>query len=389
MWFLKELFMQSRFSKLTFKMRNTCQSYQQECREAIKEEVLEITKSLPAIKTRLKLKDAKDAMHQHFKDIFGYPKEVKKPIFTEDELSKYTQNLNSYRIVLFLMLFFESVLYSLMASLFMRRQSLQDYAGIEYIFGFAFAIIFVAALHFAYKNMWEFFEAKYLIELNDYDKKLLKPFYINIVISVIIFAVFIVTNIYTGYIRAIIIEPSSTSTSSFLEKIHGPILVFSIAITFIVALVMALLEKEITDKSIKYKVYKNWKRQQKERKEYNTQVKDMTKKCRERKELLIEKYWGITLDAQRIYKSEVDQDRSKLYNELQDNLSSGSVKLYDLDDSVYQKYTDVAMTRLELFRYAVDSDKGINESLKDLFDLVSQIEEFETQNSITDGVSDD
>ena len=354
MWFLKAIWLRNRFGQLTFKVRNYTQSNLQECRESIKEEFATITSKLPAIKVRLDLKDRKEIMHLNYRDALGETQEVKPPIFTQDELVKFTQNMNIYRILLLLLVFFESILYSLMASLFIRRQSLDDYAGIEYIFGFAFALIFVAALHFAFKNMWEFIEAKHLIEKNKYDKVLLKPFYIKLILAVVIFVIFVVTNIYTGYIRAIILEPGATSSSSFLDKIHGPLLVFSIAITFIVALVMALLEKEITDKAAKYKVYLNWKKQQKEKKEYDTQVRNMLKTCNERRDLLIEKYWGIILDSQRVFKVLYDDDKKELYEELQKDISEKKVDLKNLDDETYQKYLDVAGTRLELFKYGVE-----------------------------------
>ncbi len=388
MWFLQEFFFKKRSGNLPFKMRNMTQSHQQECRESIKEEFTSITRKLPALQVRLRIKDAKANMHQNLKDIFGNPQKVIQPIFTQDELAKFTQNLYIYRAVLFLMVFFESILYSLMASLFIRRQSLNDFAGIEYIFGFSFAIIFVAALHFAFKNMWEFFEAKNSIEKNSYDKKLLKPFYINIILAAIVLTIFIVTNIYTGYIRAIILEPGATSTSSYIEKIHGPLLVFSIAITFIVALVMALLEKEITEKSIKYKVFNNWKRQQKERKEYNTQVKDMLKKCKEKKELQIEKYWGVTLDSQRIFEIEVDADKNELYKELDTEISNKTINLGNLTDDKYQKYVDIAATKLELFRYSIDSDAAIVRSIQDITEVVEEIDKFEHKNAST-GETDD
>jgi hypothetical protein len=384
MWFLKAIWLRNRFGQLTFKVRNYTQSNLQECRESIKEEFATITSKLPAIKVRLDLKDLKEIMHLNYRDALGEKQEVKPPIFTQDELVKFTQNMNIYRILLVLLVFFESILYSLMASLFIRRQSLDDYAGIEYIFGFAFALIFVAALHFAFKNMWEFIEAKHLIEKNKYDKLLLKPFYIKLILAVVIFVIFVVTNIYTGYIRAIILEPGATSSSSFLDKIHGPLLVFSIAITFIVALVMALLEKEITDKAAKYKVYLNWKKQQKEKKEYDTQVRNMLKTCNERRDLLIEKYWGIILDSQRVFKVLYDDDKKELYEELQKDISEKKVDLKNLDDETYQKYLDVAGTRLELFKYGVEIDAGIRKTITSIHDIMFKINKLNESNQESD-----
>ena len=158
-------------------MRNFTESYQEECREEIKNQLKEIIVKLPHVWTRLNLKVLKQKMHDNFVDILGRSNPVKWPIFTENEVAKFKQNRFAYVVVLFLMVFFESVLYSLMTSLFIKKQTLKDFAGIEFIFGFAFAVIFVAALHFAFKSLWEFFEAKYLVERDNLNKVELKPFY--------------------------------------------------------------------------------------------------------------------------------------------------------------------------------------------------------------------
>jgi len=382
MWFVKSWIYRSRYGKLPFKMRNFTESFQEECRESIKEEFKGITGKLPHIWTRLRLKDAKDNMHGSYVDVLGRPHPVKQPIFTENEVARFRQHKGVYIFVFFLMVFFESILYSLMANLFISKTMRKEYPGIELVFGLAFAIIFVAALHFAFKSMWHFFEARYIIEKDNLPKVELKPFYKNLILAILILVVFIVTNVYTGFIRATIFEGSgTTSTSTFMQKLHGPLLVFSIAITFIVALVMALLEKEIAEKSEKYKVFKNWKKQQKERKEYNTQVKNMLKKCVERKDILTEEYWGVMKDLQRVFDKEVDDDKQGLYEELNAKIANNEIDLRKVDDTLYQKYLHVAATRHELFEYGINSDSEITGAIADLRSKVSEIEEFEKRNS--------
>ena len=388
MWFVKSWIYRSRYGKLPFKMRNFTESFQEECRESIKQEFKGITAKLPNIWTRLRLKDAKDNMHGSYVDVLGRPHPVKQPIFTENEVARFRQHKGVYIFVFFLMVFFESILYSLMANLFISKTMRKEYPGIEFVFGLAFAIIFVAALHFAFKSMWTFFEAKYIIEKDNLPKVELKPFYKNLILAILILIVFIVTNVYTGFIRATIFEGSgTTATSTFMQKLHGPLLVFSVAITFIVALVMALLEKEIAEKSEKYKVFKNWKKQQKERKEYNTEVKNMLKKCNERKDILTEEYWGVMKDLQRVFDREVDDDKQELYEELNARIANGEIDLRKVDDALYQKYLHVAATRHELFEYGISSDSEITATIADLNNKVSEIEEFEKRNSSNDKIS--
>jgi ribosomal protein S20 len=377
MWFIKSWIYKSRYGKLPFKMRNFTASFQQECRESINKSFNQITSKLDHIWTRILLKKKKQLMHESFVDILGDSNPMKHPIFSENEGAKFTQNKNLYKGVLLLMIIFETALYSLMANLFLNRQTLKQYAGIEYIFGLGFALIFVMVLHFGFKNLWEFLEAKNIIEVKELDKKRLNPFYTKLFIGIALISFFVVTNISTGFIRATILEPSSTSSSSFLDKIHGPLLFFSIAITFIVALVMALLEKDISEKSEKYKVYKNWKRQNKELKIYNTQVKNMLKDCLEVRASQVEKYWGVLKDLQRVFRIEVDEDKQPLYNELNDKISKNEIDLKNLNDEIYQRYMEIAITRYELFAYGVNIDKDIIKTISNLQDKVIIIEDSE------------
>lgn len=384
MWFIKSWIYKSRYGNLPFKMRNFTESYQEDCRESVKEEFKGITAKLPAIWTRLNLKDAKQKMHNNYVDVLGRSTPMKQPIFTANEVAKFESNRRVYFVVLLIMLAFETFLYSMIKKILIPKDMLDLYPGIEFAVGFFFALIFVAILHFAFKFMWEYFEAKYIVAKQNLDKNELKPFHRNFIFSLIMISIFVVANIATGYLRATFLEPHSSSTNPNAEATHIAFLLFSILITFGVAFVMALLEKEIAEKGEKFKVFKNWKRQQKERKKYNSQVKDMLKKCLERKDILIEEYWGVLKDLQRVFEIEVDADRQELYDELNKKIKSNEVDLYKLDEKVYQHYLPVAATRHELFEYGVDNDKGISDTISDLKAKVAIIEEFEKKNVAPD-----
>lgn len=387
MWFIKSWIYKSRYGNLPFKMRNFTESYQEDCRESIKEKFQGITAKLEYQWIRIKLKDAKEIMHGKFVDILDRAQPVKHPLFTQNEVERFSQYRRVYAGVFVLLVLFESILYSLLARLFIPTDIRKELPETQLIFGFAIALIFVGALHFAFKSIFEFFEAKYLVEKDNLPKVELKPFYKNLFLGMFVLVLFIVTNIYVGYIRAMILEPSSTSSTSFIDKIHGPLLIVSIALTFVVAVVMALLENEIAKKNEKFKVYKNWEKQQKERKAYNNDIKNMLKNCVESKEILIEEYWGVLKDLQRVFEMECDEDRKPMYDELNQKVANDEIDLQQLSDKVYQKYLPVAATRLELFRFGIDSDKDIAARITDLKNKVAKIEEFEAKNAIKENGS--
>ena len=379
MGFIKASGLKKRFDQLPFKVSNYTQSNLQECRQSIKEDFAEITGKLPEIKVWIDSKFDKSKMHDSYRDILGGTHKATLPLFTIDEVAKFTRSRNIYRILFVFLVFFESILYSLMAPLILRRHILNHYPGIEYLFGFACAILFVAVLHFSLKKMWEFAEAKYLVDNNrEYKKTKIKKFYFKLFLSIVVFILFNVANVGIGYLKIIVLEPGDISSNFYLDKIHGFRLIFLIATTFTVAWVMALLKKEITGKSVKYKVFLDWVKQQKERKKHNNQVRNMLKSCNEKKERDIEKYWGMLLDFQRVFNVQVDEDKKELFAELEQDILQKKVDLYNLDDYSYQKYSDIAGARFELFKYGVESDSAIKKIIADLKDVLDDLDSNDT-----------
>lgn len=372
MWFIKSKYLKMRYGSLTFKMRNFTESYQEECREGIKQGFAKITAKLPSILTRIKLKDAKKNMYNYYQDIIGRRIPIQQPIFTENEVAKINQNRKIYKVVLVLLIAFESFLFSMVAYALTPRELREMVPGIEYLIGFMFALLFVALLRFGLKGIWEFHDAKYLIERDNLDKIELKPFLKNLIFAIILIVIFVVFNISGALIRAEIIEGG--------KDISMVALLFSVGATFAAALAMGWLEKEKEEKDEKYKVFKNWKRQQKERKNYNTSVKKMLQDCLDLKNIEVEIYWAIVKDLQRVFEIEVDADKEELYSELNQKVANGEIDLQNLDETTYQKYLDVAITRHELFEYGIKTDPEITETLSLLKAEVAKIEEFEQQN---------
>jgi len=389
MWILNSWLFRFRYGKLNFLIDNICQTFQSDCREEIKKELDGITGKFPAVYTRLKLKDAKERMHATFTPLVGNPIILRHPIFTAHEVEKLKTNRKIYIVVLVLLLFFESILYSLMGTMFIPKGLRDTFVGTELIFGFAFALIFVSALHYAFKNLWTFFEAKHIIEINSYDGKELKRFYPNLAISLVILVLFLVINTYTGYIRAIIVEPASTASSDFLDRIRGPLLVFSILVTFVVALVMALLEKDIAEKAENYRIYKNWYKQQKERKTYNTMIRNMLQSSNEAIHLKIEKYWNLTKDVQRTVGREYDEKHAELYSELRGRIEKNEIDLTNIDDPNYRYFQPVEATCFTLFTYGITCDPMVQKTLSKLKNAQDEIEAFESTFTMDSAAADD
>lgn len=380
MWFITAWLYRRRYDGLPFKMRNFTESYQSECREEIKEKFKRLTREIENKWVRIKLKDAKENMHSFKTNLLGARKPVKKPIFTEDEVKRISNHTKVYPIILLLFVALETFFYSFFGSLLLSKQ-LRSVEAV-YVLGLALALTFAFALHFGFRWIFEYLEAKYIVEKENLDKIELKPFRSKFVLGIIFCVLFVVVNLAVGFLRADLLDPVSNSTNAELgEKIHYSWRAFAVLFTFIIALLMAALEREIASKSERWAIYINWKRQQKERKDYNTAIKNMLRSCEQEKTLLIEKYWAIIKDLQRIFRIEVDDDRTDLLNELNAKLEADANFLKDLDDQAYQHFLPVAAARRELFVYGIESDKDIRATIDDLQEKVSEIEAFEA-NSI-------
>ena len=91
----------------------------------------------------------------------------------------------------------------------------------------------------------------------------------------------------------------------------------------------------------------------------------------------------MTLDSQRVFEIEVDEDKKELYQKLENEISNNTISLNNLTDNEYQKYIHVADTKLELFRYSIDSDKAIISTIQDINKVVVDIEKFENKSSLS------
>ena len=72
------------------------------------------------------------------------------------------------------------------------------------------------------------------------------------------------------------------------------------------------------------------------------------------------------------------------YQELEDEISNKTINLSNLTDDTYQKYIRVANTKLELFRYSIDSDKAINNSIQEIHVVIADILNFEKHSSLSE-----
>lgn len=373
MWYFTSVYKKWRSGPFGERLTNWTETMKSSCLDDILRAFDKVSKKYIHSTVRLKIKTKKDEVTGTFRDIFGNEEELKHPIFTQNEIARISSKRRLYPAVFFLLLIFEGLIYSLLANLITPRNLRDTIPGITIVFGLGFAVVFVVALHFAFQYFFAYQEAKTIIETKGMDRKHLITFNTKRYMAIFVFIVFIITNLATAVIRAYILEPKGNSNSDY----GTPLFIMSLGLTFIAALAMGLIEHELFEKNEKYHVFKNWKRQHKERKEYMTAIKNLYFDSNKIIAKYREEYWSVVLDYQRIFAYRYDKIREGLYNLYEAEIAAGTIKLDAIDGSIYSKYKLVQSSSEELFKYGVEHDKKLLEYLIEIKQSVDEIISYE------------
>lgn len=373
MWYFTEAYKKWRYGSTNFKLKNWTETMKSSCLDDILRSFDKVSKKYIHSDVRLKIKNKKDTVTGTFRDIFGNEEQIKHPIFTQNEIARISAKRNLYPVLFFMLLVFEGMIYALLANLITPRDLREAFPPITLIFGLGFAIVFVVALHFGFQYYFSYLEAKEIVETKNLPKEKLRKYVVKRNMAYFVFFAFIVTNLATAIIRALILEPKGGGTDDY----GTPLFVMSLGLTFIAAIAMGLIEHELFEKNEKYEVFKNWKRQNKERKEYMTAIKDLYFNSGKIIARFREEYWSVVLDYQRIFECRYDSIDEPLYNKFEGEIAAGTIKLNEIDDSIYSKYKLVQSSSEELFKYSVEHDLKILSYLKEIKESVDEIAAYE------------
>jgi len=382
MWYFTEAYKKWRYGSTNFKLKNWTETMKSSCLDDILRSFDKVSKKYIHSDVRLKIKNKKDAVTGTFRDIFGKEEKIKHPIFTQNEIARISAKRKLYPVLFFLLLVFEGMIYALLANLITPRDLREAFPHITLIFGLGFAIVFVVALHFGFQYYFSYLEAKEIVESKSLGKEKLRKYVVKRNMAYFVFFAFVVTNLATAIIRALILEPKGGGTDDY----GTPLFVMSLGLTFIAALAMGLIEHELFEKNEKYEVFKNWKRQNKERKEYMTAIKDLYFNSGKIIARFREEYWSVVIDYQRIFECRYDSIDEPLYNKFEAEIAAGTIKLNEIDDNVYSKYKLVQSASEELFKYGVEHDLKILSYLKEIKESVDEIAAYEK--AIEEGVNE-
>lgn len=373
MWYFTSAYKKWRYGNTNFKLKNWTETMKSSCLDDILKDFEKESKSYIHSSVRLKIKDRHDIVTGTSRDIFGKEEKLKHPIFTQNEIARISSKRKLYPVLFVLLLVFEGLIYSLLATFITPRDLRESIPGITIVFGLGFAIVFVVALHWGFQYFFSYLEAKEIVQTRKLEKHLLAKYIVKRNMAYFVFAVFIITNLATAVIRAKILEPKGSTDNDY----GTPLFIMSLGLTFIAALAMGLIEHELFEKNEKYSAYQNWKRNQKERKEYFTAIRNLYFNSGKIIAKYREEYWSVVLDYQRIFECRYDSVDETLYQKFEGEIATGTIKLNAIDENIYSKYKLVQPASEELFKYGVDHDLKLLEYMKEIKDSVDEIVAYE------------
>jgi flagellar hook-associated protein FlgK len=141
-----------------------------------------------------------------------------------------------------------------------------------------------------------------------------------------------------------------------LQKVGTWASYLTLAVTFSLAIFLALLKKQQMANSYAYKRYKKWNETIKKTNEY-TQAKIKAKQDLENiYKPLIDKYWQLVKELERIWGIEYDEQDKGLFEGFQNLKRSSGLKI---NDDAYKKFEDVLYSDYDLFKYGIEKDSEV------------------------------
>ena len=373
MWYFTQAWLKWRYCHLPFKMKNWAETQKSDCIADIQEDINKITRKYINDQVRFNIKPKKDQVLNYYTNIFGERRKLSEPIFTQNEIASITSGSawEVFLIILFIIL--EGFIFSQLLNFMIPREVRRQLWWISIPVGIVLSLLIVFAVKKALNFYFEYIEAKTIQKEENIPEERMLRFQINRNIAYVIFIAFLAFSVFAGFLRERVLLGAAADTNPFMGKM---VFFMSLTLSIMVVLVLALVERDLHHKRLKYAVFKNWKRHEKERKEYITSLKQMYFDAQKAISEDLEKYWSLVLDLQRIFGCRYDDEDQATYKEFKNKMAGGEIGI--VDDTIYYTYQSLQCADEALFKYGVLRDERLKEVLNQLKETKEKVEEFES-----------
>ena len=366
LWYAKQL---KQIKDLPFKMKIETDSLKSNCILEIENHVELIWLSIKGLLYKLGIKSIQNLRARIHRDEFGKQAICNNPVFAENEVADIKSKYWLYITIITGFCIAESFLYLLTASLFVPGGGLL----LQLPVAIFLAVLVMLSLnyafekHFQYREVMERYSKKELtdIELHKYSDMR----NIGYVIILLCFGAIIFSGLarifYLEYIPARGLSPERVLSVTRASKMAS---IFTMLITIITALFMAMIKKDQTKISNRFRVYRTWHNAHVKRNDYTQSLIQSANRIILVTEQCFEKHWQLVIDLKRIYKMDTEYDEK--YEALhQEYVQLKAKPGFRVTDDIYGKFSVIQCVYEEIFRYGVLNAKEI----KDKIDFANEI----------------
>lgn len=353
-------------SHIPHKLKLNTQRLKAECVYEIKETYKPILDTFEMLNRKLEVKDEKLKSIKTDRDEHGIEKEEKEVLFTQGEIEKMKSLRRFYMFIVFLFVVAESGLYYLTAQVFLPGAA----EPAKLILALFLGMVVMVVLNFAFEKHFEYREIlanRDKLNISEHELKNKRDIRIlGYILGFLSFAIILAA----GLVRIYFLEQMDLSgytaqEAANLQRVGTWASYLTLAVTFALAIFLALLKKQQMANSYAYKRYKKWRETVKKANDY-TQDKIKAKNDLENiYKPLIDKYWQLVKELERIWAIEYDDQDKDLFDELKKTKRSGNL---NIDEDAYRKFEDVLYADYDLFKFGIERDadiKGILSMLKE------------------------
>ena len=359
-WYVKKLQEQQ---SSPFKMKLETDSLKSNCILEVENEIGMPWLALKSLAYKLGIKTVFNNRIRIHRDDFGKQSVVANPVFTQNQIAELKSKFWFYRTILISFCIAESFLYSLTASLFVPGGGLL----LQIPVAIFLAILVMLGLdyafdkHFIYRDVIERHSKKELSEIELVKYKDVRN--IGYTIIVLSFTAIIFSGLariyYLEYIPSKGLPPERLISVVQASKMAS---VFTLAVTLIAALYMAMLKRDQAKIGIRFRMFKTWHAAHVQRNSYTQDLIKHANKIVLTTESVIEKHWQLVIDLKRVYKMGTE------YDERFESLNTEYVLLkvqpgFTLTDCLYRTFAPIQCAYEELFKYGVMNAKEIKDKL--------------------------
>lgn len=365
-WFKNKLF---GIKDLDFKVKNRAELLRIECVAEILQKLKSRVRKIERIGLKLKVKDIKHRVQRFYRDQYGNEVELNEPLFTQNEIETIKKVNRNYLLVISLFIIAETALYYLTAQLFVPA----DMIILKLLVALFFGLIFMYCLDLGLEKHFEYKDALESFEKGNINKTTLKKFRDKKYFGYFLIVITFVAIIAAGIIRSLYLEQFDTTGLSESEIARQKLVnqfasVLTITATLATALLMAYVKQQRVEISVKHRMYKNWRKNNKERNEYLEELTQLISELKTKVYESVNKYWNLILELALIYKSDYDKKNEDLYKEYQQLKANNNLTI---NEKTYQKFKDIQSVDKQLFEYGIYNDTN----LRDILIKVAQIEQ--------------